>query len=140
MPTVNDLIFKLEHQFTLYLQRCGITRAELSPDALREIRRAFYGGCGQMFFIMSQDVIELPNKKIPEVLINIQDQLQAFWDREVKQQSEGITEYVPQMPVRCGLCDWKGTVADLVKPEPDSLDNRCMCPTCQNKDLEVRRG
>lgn len=139
MKQHTDLIFKLEHQFTLFLQRAGVTRADLPPDQFREMRRAFYGGAGQMFFLMATDIPELPGKTYLKALDSFRDQLQEFWDKETEAHDKGLQEYAPQMRVACP-CGWQGIVSDLIKPETPAVDDRCKCPTCGGLELMVPKS
>lgn len=134
--THKDIIFKMEHQFTLYLQRCGVTRADLPPDQYREMRRAFYGGLGQMFFLVTDDVVKLQGKTYVFALTSMRDQIQEFWDRETEAQAKGLQEYAEQMPVACD-CGWSGIVSELVKPQKGGPDDLCRCPKCNNPQLKV---
>lgn len=131
-----DIIFKVEHQFTLYLQRCGVSRASLPADQYSEIRKAFYGAAGQIFFLMAQDIPTLPGGSYIPVLESIQDEIQRFWTDETERHKKGHLEYAGQMLCACP-CGWKGTVADLTKPVKGAEDDRCACPTCGNLELLI---
>jgi hypothetical protein len=133
MRRPNDLIFQLEHQFTLYLQRCEVTRAQLGIDQLREMRRAFYGGLGQMFFLMTQDMGKQlrPGEQLV-ALDSIQSQLVEFWDEEKRLMDEGLDYLHATSPVKCE-CGWIGEVKDLVKPEISG--ELCKCPKCSSPNL-----
>lgn len=84
LPT--DLVYKIRHQFTLYLQRCGVTREMLPPDQLTEMSRAFYGACGQMIFLFRDDLTALKEEEIPVVMEAMCDELEAFWTEEQRKQ------------------------------------------------------
>lgn len=137
-----DLIFKLEHQFTLYLQRCGITRAEMPPDELRELRRAFYGGCGQMFFVMTQDVMQMKTGLTGVVFDSFVKQLADFWQKEEDEQYEyeqekaGGKKFEPDQVLSCSICAWEGPIKDLAKPAEGS--GICKCPNCGSDKLLLK--
>lgn len=132
-----DLVFKVEHQFTLYLQRGGISRATMPADQHREIRRAFYGAAGQFFFLLTKDIAALPGATYIPVLEKIRDEIQDFWNGEQTDHLNQRTSYAAQLVVACSVCDWKGAVADLVKPEKGAADDRCKCPKCGTVELMV---
>lgn len=83
MPKVREtLIFKIEHQFTLYLQRVGFQRERLNPVQLQELRRAFYGGIAQMFILCTQDISPLNLEEKNEFVQYTTEQLTEFWNAE----------------------------------------------------------
>lgn len=134
MSKPTDLIFKLEHQFTLYLQRCAVTREQLSADQYREMRRAFYGGLANMFFLVTQDVIELGNPRDQDkVLSSLQGQIKAFWTKEAEDQEAGRQELHPSIAVTCGRCGWDGQIRDLEVVKQD--EDQAVCPHCKSPDL-----
>jgi hypothetical protein len=132
-----DIIFKVEHQFTLYLQRAGVSREILPPVQYTETRRAFYGAAGQFFFLLTQDIAALPGASYIPVLNNIRDEIQEFWNKEQTDHLNGRQEYATQLMVKCSMCTWQGAVADLVKPEKGAADDRCKCPSCGTYELMV---
>jgi hypothetical protein len=134
----HDLIFNLEHQFTLYLQRCRVARADLGPDQLREMRRAFYGGAIQMFFVMTQDILDLKNDaERALVLSSFTAQGMKFWTEEQRKFEAGMDELHPTMAARCD-CGWQGIVQDLVPP-PEGKSGMCRCPNCKSETIYYRK-
>lgn len=137
-----DLIFKLEHQFTLYLQRCGVTRAELPPCELREMRRAFYGGLGQMFFLMTQDVMTMKAGFTAPMFDSFVSQIQEFWQKEQDEQDQyeheraGGVLFQPDEELKCSICAWEGKLDDLKKPGEGS--GICTCPNCGSEKLLLK--
>jgi hypothetical protein len=130
----HDLIFKLEHQFTLYLQRAGVTAGDLPADQYREMRRAFFGGLGQMFFLVTQDVLDVKGERDQgNVLTSFQDQIGAFWDHEAKLHTEGMFDLHPTAQARCA-CGWHGQVQDLKHPEKGA-SGKLRCPTCDSETI-----
>lgn len=91
MPKVREtLIFKLEHQFTLYLQRVGFAREKLNPIQLQELRRAFYGGIAQMFILMTQDLKPLNPTERNEFIEFTTEQISEFWNNEGEKHRGGL--------------------------------------------------
>ena len=123
MATPKDLIFTMTHQFTLYLQRCGVRRDILGPDQLREMERAFYGGLGQMFFLITQDAAGMKQRDQIQVLESIQKQIEDFWVRELAIQSG--------LRIVCASCGWRGPYGDLLPRVQADLPK---CPNCQRSD------
>lgn len=130
----HDLIFKLEHQFTLYLQRAGVTASQLPADQYCEMRRAFYGGCGQMFFLMSQDVTECgSDEAMGKVLRSFQDQIGSFWEKETALHKLGMVHLHPTTPAKCE-CGWEGQVEQLKHPEKGT-SGKLRCPKCDSETV-----
>jgi hypothetical protein len=130
----HDLIFKIEHQFTLFLQRAGVTAGQLPGDQYREMRRAFYGGIGQMFFLFSQDIPDLQSDKLmTTVLKSIQDQIGAFWDEEVKLHDAGMTHLHPTTLAKCE-CGHQCQVQELKHPEKGT-SGKLRCPICDSETI-----
>lgn len=128
-----DLIYKLEHQFTLYLQRAQVTRAMLPPDQLIEMRKAFYGGLGQMFFLITQDVPAMGGERNQVIVLELfQRQLGEFWEEMVKEFEK--SHLGPDHSIRCQKCPWEGKTSELVKPE-SKKSGLCKCPQCGSEEL-----
>lgn len=137
MRRPTDLIYQMEHQFTLYLQRCEITRADLGVEQLREMRRAFYGGLGNMFFLITQDVPKLKPRDQVITLELFQRQIGEFWEEEQKLQEQGMEYLHATTSCKCQACEWIGQAKDLILPaESDGL---CKCPKCQSVNLLYKR-
>jgi hypothetical protein len=132
MRRPTDLIFQLEHQFTLYLQRCKVSRADLGVEQLREMRRAFYGGLGQMFFLITQDVADLKERDQIITLELFQKGIGEFWEEELKMQRAGMENVHATTPCKCE-CGWIGQVKDLILPT--TTGELCKCPKCQSVNL-----
>lgn len=77
--------FGMEFQWNRYVQRCGLTMEQLKavPDQYREMKRAFMGGMGQAFFLITQDVADLPDMEAVRTLQQIQDEIGDFWQHEL---------------------------------------------------------
>lgn len=134
---VTDLIFKMEHQFTLYLQRMGLSRESVPAEQLIEIKMAFYGGASQLFFLMTQDCPKLTENEHVIVLEKIMDQFADFWNEQQTNKLNKRVDYAHQMRVRC-VCGWSGVVADLIKPEKGNIDDTCRCPKCKSNELLIK--
>jgi hypothetical protein len=130
----HDLIFKLEHQFTLYLQRAGVTAGQLPADQYNEMQKAFYGGLGQMFFLITQDILDIKGEaEQGKVLSSFQHQIGAFWDQAVKLHNAGLFDLHPTAAARCG-CGWQGQVQDLKHPEKGA-SGKLRCPVCESETI-----
>lgn len=80
--------FNLEYQWKLYLDRVGLKEETMYPVQLQETKRAFYGACGQLLFLMRDDVgaIEDDSQAV-EVMQNMIDQVGNFWMKETNKLS-----------------------------------------------------
>lgn len=77
--------FSIEFQWNRYVQRSGIRMEQLKalPDQEREMKRAFMGGMGQMFYLLGQDATELPENEINSVFSKIESEIGLFWQLEL---------------------------------------------------------
>lgn len=89
-----------------------------------------------MFFLVTQDVLELKEAGINQVMNGFVDQVQQFWTKQQEVNEKGMEEYAASMKVGCE-CGWSGVVSDLLKPEPGAEDDRCRCPKCNSLELKV---
>jgi len=82
-------IFKIEHQFDLYLSRMGMAKENLIPVQLIETKRAFIGAWSQLLFLFRDDIIELSENDAIATMESMVNQCDKFWEDEVKQQFGG---------------------------------------------------
>lgn len=82
--------FDLNHQWGLFCQRAGIPENKMPVDQRREMKRAFFGACGQMLILLKDELGDWSDKHGDEaaanVLQNMLDQVQSFWEGEVAKQ------------------------------------------------------
>jgi hypothetical protein len=138
---ISDIIFKMEHQFTLYLQRAKVSRENLPPVQLREMRRSFYGGLGAMFFLLSKDAVLFTEESEYKALYeSLKSQILQFWEKEVEDQkiidrkNEEEKRLLEESPVTCPVCNWQGKVSQLLRPK-DNYNGICKCPNCSSIKL-----
>lgn len=87
MPIDKNKIFQeinLEYQWKQYLQRVGMEHVIMSAIQQQEMRRAFFGACGQMLVLLRDDVSLLPDEDAVVCMQDMMNQIQVFWDNEVK--------------------------------------------------------
>lgn len=128
-PKPTDLIFKMEHQFTLYLQRAGVNRQILPDIQLQEMRRAFYGGLGQMFFLL-QDAGKMKERDCVQAMESIVAEIAAFWEGENVLEIELLDA---DSPAGCCDCSWTGKIKELEKPAESG--GICQCPKCKSQNI-----
>ncbi len=66
-------IFKLEHQYQLYLERVNLSEDKMHSEQSKQLRQAFMGACGQLIILLRDDMAALPEKegvKIMEAMLN----------------------------------------------------------------------
>lgn len=73
----------LEYQFGLYLERSGVKPEHLHPVQLSETKKAFFGGCGQMLFLILEDLPE-GEKESLETMVDLQNQVLEFFKKETE--------------------------------------------------------
>lgn len=83
--------FDFNYQWWLFLERCGISAILMPADQEREMRRAFFGACGQMLILLRDDLIDYDAKHGEEgaamLMQNMLDQVSDFWQKEMDKQS-----------------------------------------------------
>lgn len=64
MNKIKDLPkdFDLNHQWGLFLERCGISAITMPEDQHREMKRAFFGACGQLLILLRDEVGDYGDK------------------------------------------------------------------------------
>lgn len=93
MSKIKDLPkdFDLNHQWGLFLERCGISAITMPEDQHREMKRAFFGACGQLLIVFKDELNDYADKKgeiaAAHVMQNMLDQVGDFWQKETDKQS-----------------------------------------------------
>lgn len=93
MANIKDLPvdFSLDHQWKLFVERCGVTEDKMPEDQRREMKRAFFGACGQMLILLKDELGDYGNKHgeiaAANVLQNMLEQVGGFWQCEMDKQS-----------------------------------------------------
>lgn len=83
--------FDLNHQWGLFVERCGIPENKMPEDQRREMKRAFFGACGQMLILLRDELGDYGDKhgdKAAAMMMhNMLDQVGKFWQIEVDKHS-----------------------------------------------------
>lgn len=79
--------FDLHHQYQLYLKRVQLNEKTMSPIQRKEIKRAFFGACGQLLILLRDDVGELEENEAVETLDDMTQQVADFWALQLIQQN-----------------------------------------------------
>jgi hypothetical protein len=78
--------FNLNHQWGLFLERCGISAILMPADQEREMKRAFFGACGQLLLVFRDELNDYADKKgeieAAMVMQNMLDQVSDYWQKE----------------------------------------------------------
>jgi len=74
------LMFKVSHQFTLYLQRSGYKRDEMSPVQLDVMERCFYGAVSQVMILMKEELFRLDLDTAVATVNKILEEVTDYWD------------------------------------------------------------
>jgi hypothetical protein len=72
----------IENQFQEYLKRMELHESLMHPTQLTELRRAFFGGTGQLLVQLAENVSKMPPKQSIKVLDDMLNQVHKFWDDE----------------------------------------------------------
>lgn len=70
--------FNLNQEYQNYLQQVGLNEQSMHPVQIQETKRAFYGGCGQMFLLVSKTA-ELSEDDAIKALSELERQISVFW-------------------------------------------------------------
>ncbi|SEI39827.1 hypothetical protein SAMN05216327_101231 [Dyadobacter sp. SG02] len=79
--------FSVELSFESYLQRVGLVAASMPADQLRETKRAFFGGYGDLLMTLEHDILLLPEDLAVEKIESMVNQVQDFWMAEASHAS-----------------------------------------------------
>lgn len=71
--------FSLENQYQLYLKRVALTESKMHPDQRRETRQAFMGACGQMIFLLRDELASLEEDEAIAVLEKMKNEVGNFF-------------------------------------------------------------
>lgn len=74
--------FTIEHQWKLYLKRVNLKEENLPEIQCIEMKRTFYGACGQMLILLRDDISSLPPQKAMEMLEKMTREIGEFWTRQ----------------------------------------------------------
>lgn len=78
----------LEYQWKQYLKRVRMEHVVMSAVQEQEMRRAFFVACGQMLVLLRDDVSLLPDEDAVVCMQDMMNQIQAFWQNEVRKHNE----------------------------------------------------
>jgi len=83
--------FDLNHQWGLFCERCQVPENKMPEDQRREMKRAFFGACGQILILMKDELGDYGDKHGDDaaagVLQNMLYQVGNFWQKEMDKQS-----------------------------------------------------
>lgn len=72
-------IFSIEHQYQLYLQRVKLNESDMGEVQKKELRQCFFAACGQMFFLLRDDIAALDEDAAIATLENMKNQVMQFF-------------------------------------------------------------
>jgi len=84
-----------------------------------------------MFFLISDDLMKVPENERGKVLDSFVEQIKDFWEREVTAYNSGLVEIAKSKKIKCPTCNWQGPSANLKTLK----DNSMVCPNCGEKEL-----
>ena len=76
---MNKKVFNLEYQYQLYLKRVALKECNMPPVQQKEMRRVFMGACGQMIFMLRDDVAALEEDEAIKVLEDMKNQVGDYF-------------------------------------------------------------
>lgn len=75
--------FDLGFQWKLYLSRVGLKEEQLPESQKLEMKRAFYGGCGQILMTFTNDIVDMSDDDGVKALDHLINQTSEFWEKQV---------------------------------------------------------
>ena len=88
MTAKTKKFFSLNDEFERYLKLVKLDKRRMPPYQLREIRRAFYGACGQILILSRDEVAAIESDdEAAEALQDMLNQVADFWTRENNRQN-----------------------------------------------------
>lgn len=93
MDKIKDLpkVFDLNHQWSLFMERCGVSAMTMPEDQHREMKRAFFGACGQLLIVFRDELNDYAEEKgeiaAAYVMQDMLNQVGGFWQKETDKQS-----------------------------------------------------
>ncbi|SDS13193.1 hypothetical protein SAMN04487764_1526 [Gillisia sp. Hel1_33_143] len=76
---------ELEYQYEKYLKITGLTENQMHPIQRQEIKRAFFGACGQMLVLFRDEISAIEDED--RAVLSMEDlvnQVEIFWKEEIK--------------------------------------------------------
>jgi hypothetical protein len=77
------MTFDIDKEFSLYLRRVNLEHLDKESAQYNEMKRAFYGACGQIVIYMTQDCADLPEEEAMKEIDNIIYRVGEFFNRQV---------------------------------------------------------
>jgi hypothetical protein len=83
--------FDLNHQWELFCERCSIPENSMPEDQRREMKRAFFGACGQMLILLRDELGDYGDKHgeiaAAQMMQTMLEQVGQFWQTEMDKHS-----------------------------------------------------
>lgn len=83
--------FLISHQWSLFCERCGVSENKMPEDQRREMKRAFFGACGQMLILLRDELGDYGDKHGDEaaakMMHNMLNQVADYWQKETDKHS-----------------------------------------------------
>jgi len=74
--------FDLEHQYQLYLKRVALSEDNMHPEQKKQLRQTFMGACGQMIFLLRDEVGALSTDDGIEALESMKRQVGDYFMKQ----------------------------------------------------------
>lgn len=82
-----DKFKTIESQYQFYLSLMGLNESVMPAGQKREMRRCFYGACGQMLVYIQNLINNCPVEKGYRILNDMETEIQTFFVDDVKKQA-----------------------------------------------------
>lgn len=79
--------FDLTHQWHQFCERSGVPENVMPLDQRREMKRAFFGACGQLLIVFKDELVEYSEKNGDDaaaaIMQDMLNQVAIFWEKEM---------------------------------------------------------
>lgn len=79
--TPKDIIFTVEHQYKLYLERVALQEELMHPTQAVQLRQTFYGAWGQQLLLMRNEVAEFEEEVGVRIMQAMLDEVRDYFTK-----------------------------------------------------------
>jgi hypothetical protein len=76
--------FDLENMFDRYLEIADVDKRVMIPYQLKQMKKAFYGGVGQLMLLITMELSGLPMEQVNQIYHYMLKQVNDYWAENLK--------------------------------------------------------
>jgi hypothetical protein len=77
-----DKLFNIENQYLMYLKRVDIKEEDMVENQRTEMKRTFYGACGQLLILLRDEVSRGTEEEGVIIMQDMLNQVSNFFKKE----------------------------------------------------------